>query len=81
MVNAINSNGRLYLRDTMNYGKDDVIYLYNYATGYSAAYRNIDIYNKLLTDAGLRKEYEEVLRVTNSWDTEFKLLQSVWVKA
>lgn len=80
MSGALKQGGRLYLRDTLNYAEEPAIYLYNYATGYSAKYRDIETYKKMLEKEGLYLEYEEVLKTSNTGGYEFKLINSVWVK-
>ncbi|SFO34256.1 Methyltransferase domain-containing protein [Pseudobutyrivibrio sp. JW11] len=82
MAESLPVGGKLYLRDTLNFDLDTkvTIYLYNYVTGYFAAYRNIETYYKLIQNAGFKLNYEEVLRESYGNGVTFKLVQSVWEK-
>lgn len=80
MVNGLRSGGRLFLRDTVNLCQEECVYLFNYVTGYQAAYRNYEKYKKMITDAGLTLEYEETMNTSITCGNEFRIINSVWIK-
>jgi len=80
LADSIKTGGKLYLRDTVNVCGEDMVYLFNYANGFESQYRSYDNYMKLLREAGLKLEYEEVANVSFICGKEFHLLNSVWRK-
>lgn len=78
IANAIKPGGRLLVKDTLNFCSEEEVYLYNYATGYSAIYRNLEKYLDVFNCEGLKLLHQVELGESSTYGHQFKSIGFVW---
>lgn len=80
VASALAADGYLLTKDTLNTAGKDVIYLYNSATGYQAAYYSQEVYYKYFADAGFQLEQETLLDEVKTDGMTFISRGTLWRK-
>lgn len=80
VAGALKNNGHLVTKDTMNAAGEDVVYLYNTGSRYTAAYWSWEKYCGWFHKNGLKPEREYILDEVEISGMKFVSRGAIWVK-